>query len=134
MANYYAKARSNHFLVKDLDAFRAEIAPLEIGIVTQREDGRVSIYDDGGDSNGWPAFYYNEDTDEETEVDLPDLIAKHLVDGEVAILQEVGSEKLRYLSGYAVAVNASGETRQVLLSSIIDLARELGPNVTDPSY
>lgn len=57
--------------------------------------------------------------------DLTDLIGKHLVPGEVAILTSVGHEKLRYVVGYATAVNAYGESHTVSLGDINEYARRL---------
>ena len=47
---------------------------------------------------------------------------------------EAGHEKLRYISGYAEAINAKGERRTVSLSDIYGLARELGSNITEATY
>ena len=46
--------------------------------------------------------------------------------GEVAILQEVGAEKLRYLVGYAVAVNHRGETLAVSIDEVYGRVRNAG--------
>jgi hypothetical protein len=43
-------------------------------------------------------------------LDLFGEVAGHLVEGSVAVFIEVGAEKLRYLTGWAVAVNSSGVT------------------------
>ncbi len=47
---------------------------------------------------------------------------------------EVGSERLRYVSGLAVAVNHKGECVRVDLNSIYKAARRLGPNITRAEY
>jgi len=65
------------------------------------------------------------DADGYCKVSLIDNIAELLVDGEVAIFYEIGNEKLRYLTGYAVAVNNKGERREVSLYSIEEIAKEL---------
>lgn len=77
---------------------------------------------------GWTTVGFDE-TNEEIELDLPAVVAEHLVDGDVAVLMECGSEKLRYLTGYATAVNAAGETKQITLDDIYELADTLGSSV-----
>jgi hypothetical protein len=47
-----------------------------------------------------------------------------LAPGEVCIFQQVGAEKLRYLSGWAVAVNGAGERLQISIDDIYTLVRE----------
>lgn len=128
MANYYANARSNYFAVKDVEAFKAAM-PSEIGVWTDNQGlARVAIFAEGADGNGWQSHEYADDlSDEGVEIDLPALIAPHLLDGEVAILMEVGNEKLRYLIGHAVAVNSKGKTTEIDLSMIYELAeKQLG--------
>lgn len=58
-------------------------------------------------------------------------LGKHLADGEVMIVQEAGSEGLRYVTGSALAFNNLGEVRVVSLEDICFLAKQLGPHVTD---
>lgn len=138
MANYVGFARTNYFHVKDLAALKAELAPISVEVVgkgigggtqvEEAEDGLVCIL--SHDEGGWPSEYLDDD-DEIVEIDLPNVIAKHLVDGEVAVSMEVGYENLRYLVGYAWAINSKGETRAVNLEdSILELAKQLGPHVT----
>jgi hypothetical protein len=133
MANYYGHARTSYFEVRDLEAFQAAVEPLEVEVVV--EDGhpeRVALL--SNDDGGWPDQYWNEAEETDVEIDLVSLVADHLADGWVAVFMEVGHEKLRYLFGNAVAVNASGETRQVNLTGIYRLAAQLGPNLTHATY
>lgn len=51
-------------------------------------------------------------------------IAQHLVEDEVFNLQEVGAEKFRYLTGWARAVNARGQTLEVSLDDIYRRVRQ----------
>lgn len=71
---------------------------------------------------------------EPTYETLPELVAAHLVDGDVAVFMEVGFEKMRFLVGQAVAINAAGEHRTVSLDDIYASARDLGSTVTDATY
>ena len=62
------------------------------------------------------------DAAEDVEVDVIDLVATHLTPGEVAVFQSIGNEKLRYVNGVAVAINADGDRVTVTLDDIYDLA------------
>lgn len=133
MANYYASCRSNYFNVKDDDAFNEEMSAIPSIEVRNTEKGFV-ILGDCPDGSGWPSWIYDEETGEESEIDLPEIVSKHLVDGDVAIFMESGAEKLRYVAGYAEAINNKGERKSINLAQIFELAKELGTNVTDASY
>ena len=147
MADYTATARSNYFRLRD-DAARAELDAfirdhdLDITIVTSREDpARIALLADTG--NGWPSHYFDESAGLDSEagpheqggdyIDFTiwDVVGPLLADDCVAVFIEVGHEKLRSLSGVAVAVNNQGETRQVLTNDIYPLAAQLGSDVTD---
>ncbi len=142
MANYYATARSNYFAVKDETAFRKWADGLNLTILgpghrNKVADGvdRFGITPDEFDEGGWPNFRHNEETDEDDDdFDLADELAAHLADDEVAILMEVGNEKLRYLTGTALAINNKGETVSVNLESIYEAAGVLGCNITAAEY
>jgi hypothetical protein len=141
MANYYATARSNYFAVKDEMTFRqwAEFAGLKVleptyAHVTADGIRRFAITPDNGDEAGWPDHRENAETGEFDEVDVPRELAAHLREGEVAVLMEVGSEKLRYLCGYATALNSSGKSVHMSLEGIYARARKLGTNITRAEY
>ena len=139
MANYYGQGRTNYFAVKDADAFKAEMANYPVEVITDEVDGETlyGLLDANPDGGGWDWSYIAELEDEDgeivetdMEIDWPEVFARHLVDGHVAILMETGAEKYRYLIGYALAVNSKGETREVNLSKdIYTLAQELGDKV-----
>jgi hypothetical protein len=140
MANYYASARSNYFKVKDAEAFKTWAASLPgLGVIEKPDDAEenpawFAIYSDDGDSGSWPYWTTNEDG-EDIEIDLPAELSEHLQEGEIAVLIEVGAEKLRYLCGHAVAVNWAGETEFLSLDRIYDLAFERwGIQPTDATY
>ena len=118
MANYTATARSNYFAVKDATAFEAwcKKRNLETWLGTDGNAARYAITpDDMSDTVGWP-----EDCDDDGDQieDLCEALAGHLADGEVAVLYEIGHEKLRYLIGTATAVHASGKRIDINLSEI----------------
>lgn len=133
MANYEASCRSNYFNVKDGDAFLEEMSAIPFIEALNTEKGFV-ILGDCSNGSGWPSWVYDEETDEDIEIDLPEIVSKHLVDGDVAIFMESGAEKLRYIVGYAEAINNKGERKSINLEQIFELAQELGTNVTDAAY
>jgi hypothetical protein len=120
MANWIGSARSNYVRVKDREMFLswAESLP-DVEVVEQ--DGRFALLANG-DEGSWPSFRNLEDPNE--EINLPAEMAAHLADDEVCVLQEVGADKLRYLSGWAVAVNGAGEILRVSIDDIYTLVRE----------
>jgi hypothetical protein len=161
MANYDASSRTNYFLVKDVEALKNALRTYGITPATwgdsqrgaefvlandakNKPEGSVALFSMGT----WPGL--DEDSvaerlgieDEETALpnahaSLIELVAEHLVDGQVAVFMEIGSEKMRYLGGTAVAVNAAGETKRVDLEDIYTLARELTTEehpITQASY
>lgn len=145
MANYYGVGRTNYFAVKSAEDFTAEMANYPVEVITRDGEDGVTLYglmDANSDGGGWDWSYVAEMEDEDgepyetdLEIDWAEVFARHLVDGWVAILMETGAEKYRYVSGYALAVNSKGESREINLSrDIAKLALELGENVTDASY
>jgi len=140
MANYYGSARTNYFKVKDMEAFdkalenvpdievvRENIPPYSAeGIVPEGFDfGGVGVLVSDGDCGGFPSFGFDEETGDDFDIDLGELIADHLADGEVAILMECGAEKLRYVVGWAEAINNKRERRFIQLGDIYDMAKTL---------
>ncbi len=128
MANYVGQARSNCFRVRDEEAFLAWVDTLP-GVVAQRENRDRELFVllvEDADGGGWPNWRYHEDIEDEEELDLHAELAEHLTEGEVAILQEIGAEKLRYLVGYAIAVNHKGETLSVSIDEIYQMVQEAG--------
>ena len=133
MADYYATARSNYFKVRNKRAFIADCEKMGVGVWDDRKDGRVGIHPED-DSGGWPNESWPEGDDDPYEFDVVDVVSAHLADGEVAILFEVGSEKLRYIEGYAVAVNSKGQRRRVNLKNIYKLAEKLTDRPDDVTW
>ena len=135
MANYYASCRSNYFAVKDEAAFR-EWANTMPDIEMHFNSEKFCLLGDNADGAGWPSYRYVEEG-ENDELDLEGELSQHLAEGEVAVLMEVGAEKLRYLVGYATAVSWTGETTTVSLDDIYERAvdRFTGCNpISDCSY
>ena len=89
------------------------------------------VDDDGG---GWGNVYYDEETDTDIEYDLAKLVSSHLKDEHVAVFMESGHEKLRYIAGYAEAINNKGVRKSISLVDIYNMARTLGSEVTEAEY
>ena len=122
MANYYGSARSNYFKVKDEEAFKEAMAAIpDIEVDGDNNKGFCVLVSGNSDSGGWPGFYMDED-DVEHEADVPAAVAEHLQDDEVAIFMEAGAEKLRYLVGFAEAINNKGEREGISINRIYDIA------------
>lgn len=136
MANYYGQARTNYFLVKDADAFKAEMANYAVTVIEQKigEETGYGILDEDGDGGGLQWSQFNEETEKYDDLVWETIIGNHLRDGEVCVLMETGAEKYRYLNGWAIAFNNKGETRRVDITDIYDLAKELGTGVTQAEY
>ncbi len=126
MANYVAAERSNPFTVRDPDALKRELEPLGIIVeVSEEVPNQVTLFCEA-DNGGWPSTHYDEETGEDTDISIHEIVAAYLVEGHVAVLVEAGHEKRRYVGGVAVAVNSAGETCEVDLVEIYERAARLG--------
>ena len=122
MANYYEKARTNYFKVKDAAAFQKYLDLFGgIDLVVNEKTGQYALIFD--EEAGIPSFYLNDD-DEDIEVDFVDDVSKHLTDDSIFVVQAIGNEKMRYLNGYAIAVNSKGERVDVSIDEIYARAKE----------
>lgn len=118
MGTYYGTARSNYVRVKDAAAFRAFIGSFPDLELQEHEAGFV-FYAAG--DHGWD--FSRDDDAEEMDVEaFAEALSEHLAEGQVAVLIEVGNEKLRYLTGSALAVDWRGNTVDVSLFSIYEKA------------
>jgi hypothetical protein len=130
---WYGSARTNYFRVKDSYTFTKWAESIGGLRVTENVEGQVVLLSEEEDG-GWPRWRYNEATDEDEEMDLFQQVATHLQGDSVAVFVEVGADKLRQLTGLAVAVNASGKTVAIALHQIYELARSLGGEITGTEY
>lgn len=130
MANYVLHARSNYFRVRDPKRFERWCRYFGLECWTGKEipgseDLAYAIAADDGD--GWPSTH--PETDEELDFDAE--LSKHLDPRDIAILYQIGNERLRFLSGHASAIHADGRAVHVGLHTIQDLARAIfGDEVT----
>lgn len=79
------------------------------------------------DNGSLPSFRQDEETN--TEYDFDDFLtelAPIIKDNWIAIMMECGAEKLRYISGFSIAINSKGIKESVNLSDIYDKTEKLG--------
>jgi len=155
MADWIGSSRSNYFKVKDLEKFKEFCKKWNIhfweGIfVMAKYEGKefprrlnpqdkpdqeiiakgntFTLYaiEGNDDFGGWTNVLFDDEGEEIANYDdfLKEL-STHLEEGWVAVLIEVGSEKLAYLTGCAQAVNWKGEMKGMYLDQIMDKAKEL---------
>jgi hypothetical protein len=135
MATYYETARTNYFLVKDIEAFKTRLelfTALEVKVEKMNGKDYVCLLNDN--ENGFPFEAYDDILGEYVEIDWEGIFSEHLQDGSVAIIMGAGAEKLRYIHGYAVAFNNKGETEQVHLVDIYKIAEKLGTDIQKAEY
>lgn len=126
MANYYESSRSNYFKVKDLEAFKEDMdkfGGIEIVLGSENDPhraGRVCLL---GTDEYFPSECYDDNGDEIPDMTIEKVIAKHLTEDSVFIAMGAGAEKLRYISGWAYAVDCTGELVSISIDNIYELAK-----------
>lgn len=133
MANYYGLGRSNYVTVSDKEKWKElcdkfgvqfiENPDSQVGFLCNNEEGDL------------PSHIENpEESQDDIEVEPMEEFCKLVADEEVLVFQTVGYEKLRYLSGYAIAYNNRGEYVNVSLQDIYKKSETLGTNITVCEY
>jgi hypothetical protein len=124
MADYIAQARSNYFKVKNAEQFRKFCQQYGLEIIDQSPEGK-------NDGQRFGFLIYEslpagraDDSGEWSESEFIQELSEQLAKGEVAVVMEVGSEKMRYLNGYACAVNSRGRTVELGLGEIYQRAKK----------
>ena len=123
MAQWYCTSRSNYFRVKDKALFLKWVSTLELDVLPN-DDPDLFAITSTGEYGEWPwqreAVEGEEgfEDEDQVDIDISNELSKHLAEGEIAVLMSSGAEKLRYLTGDAVAVNHKGETVRVQLDDI----------------
>lgn len=137
MANYYGRGRTNVFAVKDVQALRTALECHDFE-VEERSPGCVAIFAADCDGTGDWSRWIDCDDGEDGELFVPEMIAAHLQPGQVAVFVHVGSEKLRYVTGYSIAVHSDGRQVRLDLGDIITSAAEAfampAGSISTPSY
>lgn len=124
MANYYGSSRTNYFRVDPAkaDAFDAWCKEYKIQRVAR--DGRVALFPgDYTDDDTFPSYDPDlEEKEGDGNFNFAEALSAFLAPGSVAVIREVGAEKLRYLHGHAVAVDHTGKLAYVNLDDIYGIA------------
>lgn len=130
MANFYGHSRTNYFRVDPAkraafdawtERFSLEVHPSDIA---EHPDLVCLLPGDCTDDGTFPRYDFETDTD----FDFIETLAGFLAPGSVAVIKEVGAEKLRYLSGWAVAVDHTGKQVVVTLNDIYERAANVFPS------
>jgi hypothetical protein len=116
VANYEAQTRSNYFKVKNAEKFKAFCQRYNLEVITDEKPKKECKYGFMVDGS-IPSGRCNAKGDW-IESDFLQELSVHLVKGEVAVVMEIGSERMRYLNGYACAVNWNGRRHEVSLTDI----------------
>lgn len=128
MANYYESARTNYFRVKDIAAFIAFMATVPGSEYHASGDDKPDSFCVLFTEDGVPTARFldepNEAGDDYEEFDFMEELAPHLADGSIAVLQGSGHEKLRYVTGYSIAVDNTGKQVSVNIDDIYALAKK----------
>ncbi len=133
MANWYGSARSNYFRVKDITKFEELCRRWNVTFI--RKEGKPDLvgFLCDGSPGGLPNYRYEEPQSEEEDTvlkehDFDDFLkelSSLLVDGDVAVMLEVGAEKLSYVTGFALALNSRGDKVALSLGDIYEMAKGL---------
>ncbi len=124
MSNWIGTARTNYVKFASYEGYEAAKALVEASgneVHPHPEFELVAMISGEGDTGGFYFTHYNDDTDEDVEWWWPD-ITKHLADGQVLVAIEAGAEKLRYISGHAIAVHKDGRHVELSLNDIYERA------------
>jgi hypothetical protein len=131
MANYEPIFRSNYFAVKDEAKFKEFCNRFNLTLITK--DGDEKLFGCMNECGGMPSDVET-DTGDYEEANFIKELSQQLADGHVAIVQEIGFEKMRYFVGYSIAMNSKGKTRDISIDAIYKRAKKLGEHMTEVMY
>lgn len=132
MANYIGFGRTNYFTVKDVNALQAALDATGSMITIHTESGRadspnrICLLAADECSNDWTYQTFDDDGDLDDTQDpgtIYGLIVDHLADGETAVFEHIGFEKMRYFRAFAVAVHSDGREVVWNMDNIYTMAR-----------
>ncbi len=138
MANYECKWRSNYFRVRDNDKFTEWCSHFDVEHQFNPESGLHMLMQDRYGGDGFPSFIRPDDPDSEDEdIDFIDELSTRIAEDEVCILMEAGWEKMRYISGFSIAIKGGDEPEiiQIGLRDIYErVETEWGLKATEAEY
>lgn len=117
MANYYSAARTNYVEIEDMEGLAEALEPFSDVMICQEPSHPNIVCFLGSDESGWPT------ADEDgVEFDPFVQITPFMKPDQVLVLIETGHDRLRYVSGYAMACHSDGRAVTLDLSDIYQLA------------
>lgn len=135
----YPLARSNRFRVKDVDSLISDLKSAGIGVsidwdvpsdmvIESYDDESIGVFAPAGE---WPDPWI--DSNLSGAEDVHQVISRHLVDGDVAIMMEIGNPENGSLFPNVVAINSQGKDQTIFFSEIYHEAMRagLGENITE---
>lgn len=120
MADFYGTLSSTSFRVKDREAWLADPDVQKIKNHAQGEDGGFFLgeYNRPGKAGYWAFGWYGQypswtltewdNEDNETEFDIPSVLQRHILPGDVCQIGVSGNEKLRYIGGAMCWITSAG--------------------------
>jgi hypothetical protein len=132
MGNYIETARSNYFKVKDLKRFKKAIAPFGGIEIIEGENGTIAVL---GRDETFPDMGWDENGNEMKKT-FSDVVAAHLTDDSVFVAVGAGYEKMRYVIGWAYAVDNTNTRVYINTDDIYEKAKKkfAGKTITQAQY
>lgn len=130
MADWYGISRSNYFAVKNKKKFKDFCKKWNAELITKSNNKKLVGFISNDEFGALPSINLDEPNSVDNFDNFIVELSTHLKKDQVAIMMESGSEKVRYVTGSAIAVNHKGKTVSVGLNDIYKLAeKEFG--ITD---
>ena len=117
MADWHGSCRSNYFRVNDRAAFVALLDRFDVKLI--EKDGLLGFLSED-QFGGVPTRIPDDDDVCEESISLLDEIGEHIAPGSVCVVQEIGAERLRCLTGRAWAI-AGPKPEQTILVDLDDI-------------
>ena len=145
MANYYGSFRSNYVKLKEgkHKLFEDILDRYNLTFMSKDFDGieHVGLMDDDMDGGGIPWYYTVEDEKtgqfEDTDINWSEF-GPLMEDGQVLHITEVGQEKMRYLTGFAMFIRSDGKIKTVNIAdkpaSVRNFIKKHNATVTECCY
>ena len=138
MANYIGFTRSNYFRVTDPEAFKkiinCVITDEDSLELWERTENGMTYYGFGAYSSISGLRHEAEDSDNDDEFEVEavyDALAKVIAPDDAIIITEIGYEKLRYLTAYAVVITRTEAEFVELRSAALETAQRM---LRSPEY
>lgn len=137
MANFVTYARTNYVTIKDPETFKKEMEFWNIEVVPDCDNtpNFVCLLPTTGSENGFDIVRFDEKTGDNKTFSFEEHVVPHMEQGQVLVVQSIGYEKLRYLTGQAVAFTHDKPPVRIDISDIYEKAADkLGVNVDNITH